>query len=87
MFYLLTSSFVFAAEGALDMRSLAAGFAIAIAIFAAAMAQGKAAAAAFEGMSRNPSAGNRIFIAMLLALALIESLALLAFVISNSLLK
>ena len=40
------------------------------------------AAAALEGISRNPGAASRIQTPMILGLALIESLVLLAFVIA-----
>jgi F0F1-type ATP synthase membrane subunit c/vacuolar-type H+-ATPase subunit K len=41
-----------------------------------------AAAAALEGISRNPGASSRIQTPMILGLALIESLVLLAFVVA-----
>src|SRR3990172_7410313 len=56
--------------------ALAAGFGIAIAAFGGAMGQGKAIAAGLEGIARNPSAQNKIFI------ALIESLVIYALVIA-----
>jgi F-type H+-transporting ATPase subunit c len=40
------------------------------------LAQGKAIAAAVEGMARNPGAAKAIQLAMLIGLAFIESLAL-----------
>jgi F-type H+-transporting ATPase subunit c len=46
------------------------------------MGQGKAAAAALEGISRNPGAAGRIQTPMILGLALIESLCLFAFAIA-----
>lgn len=59
-----------------------AGFAIAIAVLGGTLAQGRATAAALEGMSRNPGAAGRIQTAMILGLALIESLVLFALVIA-----
>jgi F-type H+-transporting ATPase subunit c len=44
------------------------------------LAQGKAIAAAAEGIARNPGAGGAIRILLLLGLAFIESLALFTFV-------
>ena len=67
-------------RGAYD--TLAAGLAIAIAAFGGALGQGKAAAAALEGTSRNPEAAGKLFTPMIIALALIESLVLYAFVIA-----
>src|SRR4051812_10293992 len=60
----------------------AAGFAIGIAALGGTMGQSRAAAAALEGISRNPGAAARIQTPMILGLALIESLVLFALVIS-----
>lgn len=62
--------------------SLAAGLAIAIAAFGGSLGQGKAAAAALDGIARNPAASGKIFVPMIISLALIESLVLYAFVIA-----
>jgi F-type H+-transporting ATPase subunit c len=68
-----------------DVRSWAAagaGIAIGLGVLGGALGQGRAAAAALEGISRNPGASARIQTPMILGLALIESLVLLAFVIA-----
>ncbi len=68
-----------------DVKAYAAGgagFAIGLGVLGGAAGQGRAAAAALEGISRNPGAAARIQTPMILALALIESLVLLAFVIA-----
>jgi F-type H+-transporting ATPase subunit c len=62
--------------------ALAAGLGIAIAAFGGALGQARAAAAALEGIARNPSAYQRVFTPMILSLALIESLVIYALVIS-----
>jgi len=62
--------------------AIGAGFAIGLGVLGGALGQGRAAAAALEGISRNPGAASRIQTPMILGLALIESLALLAFVIA-----
>jgi F-type H+-transporting ATPase subunit c len=62
--------------------AVAAGFAIGIAALGGTMGQGRAAAAALEGISRNPGAAARIQTPMILGLALIESLVLLSWVIA-----
>lgn len=62
--------------------ALAAGFGIAIAAFGGALGQSRAIAAGLEGIARNPSAQNKIFIPMIVGLALIESLVIYALVIS-----
>jgi F-type H+-transporting ATPase subunit c len=56
----------------------AAGIAIGVAALGGTLAQGRATAAALEGISRNPGAAPRIQTAMILGLALIESLVLFA---------
>jgi F-type H+-transporting ATPase subunit c len=62
--------------------SMGAGCAIGLAALGGALGQGRAAAAALEGISRNPGAAARIQTPMILGLALIESLVLLGFVIA-----
>lgn len=64
-----------------------AGFAIGLAVLGGALGQGRAAAAALEGISRNPGAAARIQTPMILGLALIESLVLFAFLIAFLLLN
>ena len=61
---------------------LAAGLGMALAAFGGALGQGKAAAAALEGIARNPSASDKLFTPMILGLALIESLVIYSLVIS-----
>ncbi len=62
--------------------AIAAGLAIGIAAFGGALGQGRAAAAALEGIARNPGAQNKIFTPMILGLALIESLVIYALIIA-----
>lgn len=83
----LVSSLAFAQEGTAAASGnwaapLAAALAIAIAAFGGAIAQGRTAAAALEGIARNPAAQGKIFVPMIIGLALIESLVLYAFVIA-----
>jgi len=66
---------------------LAAGLGMALAAFGGALGQGKAAAAALEGIARNPSASDKLFTPMILGLALIESLVIYSLVISILILK
>jgi F-type H+-transporting ATPase subunit c len=63
-------------------RALAAGLAIGIAAFGCGMGQGRAAAAALEGIARNPNASGKILVPLILGLALIESLCIYALVIA-----
>jgi F-type H+-transporting ATPase subunit c len=62
--------------------AIAAGLAIGLAALGGTLGQGRAAAAALEGISRNPGAAARIQTPMILGLALIESLVLFAFVVA-----
>lgn len=67
--------------------ALAAALAIGLPALGGALGQGRAAAAALEGIARNPGASGKIFVPMILAMALIESLVLfgllMAFVLSG----
>ena len=62
--------------------AMGAGLAIGLGVLGGALGQGRAAAAALEGISRNPGATAKIQTPMILGLALIESLVLLSFVIA-----
>ena len=55
---------------------LGVAFAMAIASGLCGLGQGKAVAAAAEGIARNPGAGGAIRVVLILGLAFIESLAL-----------
>jgi F-type H+-transporting ATPase subunit c len=66
---------------AVNWVAIAAGFSMAFASGICALAQGKATAAAAEGLARNPAARPGIQLALILGLALIESLALYTLVI------
>jgi F-type H+-transporting ATPase subunit c len=76
----------FAAEGGAVVAgtnwvAITSGFAMAIASAGCGLAQGKATAAACEGLARNPGAAAPIRFALILALVLIESMALYTFAI------
>lgn len=64
------------------IMAIAAALAIGLAAFGGAMGQGKAAAAALEGISRNPAASGKILTPMIIGLALIESLVIYALLIA-----
>jgi F-type H+-transporting ATPase subunit c len=72
-----------AAQGSSDKQwiYISAGFSMAIASGLCGLAQAKATAACAEGMARNPGAAGSIRFALILGLALIESLALYTLVI------
>jgi F-type H+-transporting ATPase subunit c len=62
---------------------VAAGFGIAIASFGGALGQGRAIAAAVDGVARNPGAAGKIFApTLIVGLALIESLVLYAWIVA-----
>lgn len=62
--------------------ALGAGIAIGVAAMGGAFGQGRASAAALEGIARNPNASDRIFTPFILGLALIESLVIYGLVIA-----
>ncbi|MBI2027390.1 MAG: F0F1 ATP synthase subunit C [Deltaproteobacteria bacterium] len=62
--------------------ALAAGFGIAIAAAFGALGQGKATAAALDGIARNPNAAPKMFTPMIIGLALIETLVIYTLVIA-----
>ena len=74
-----------AASNEMDVKLyayLAAGFAIGIAALGGTLSQGRATAAALDGIARNPKARPDIFMPMIIGLALIESLVIYALVIA-----
>lgn len=60
---------------------LAIGLGLPIAVLSAAMAQGRAASSALEGIARQPEAAGKIQLAMIIGLAIIESLVIYVLVI------
>ena len=62
--------------------AIAIGLGLPIAVIGGALAQGNAAAAALEGIATQPEAGGKIQTAMIIALALIESLVIYALLVS-----
>lgn len=71
--------------GAKAAIAIAAGLAIGLAAFGAALGQGRMAAAAMESIGRNPNAAPRIQLPMILGLAFIEALAIYALIIAFAL--
>ncbi len=83
----LAASVALAAEEPLGQEAkkfigLACGLAIAIAALGGGLGQGIAISKGLEGIARNPEAQPKIFIPMIVGLALIESLVIYALVIS-----
>jgi F-type H+-transporting ATPase subunit c len=69
-------------EGRSAAMAISAGIAVAIAAFGAALGQGRVGAAAMESIGRNPNAADKLFLPLVLTLALLEALALYGFVIA-----
>jgi F-type H+-transporting ATPase subunit c len=65
----------------LGLLALGVCLALPIAALGVGLGQGRAAAAALEGIARQPEAANKIQPAMILALAFMEAIALFAFII------
>ena len=61
--------------------ALAVGFGVPVAVLSAALGQGKAAAAALEGMARQPEIQGKLQISMILALVFVESLVILSLLV------
>jgi F-type H+-transporting ATPase subunit c len=70
-----------AASSSVNWIAITSGFAMAIASAAGGYAQAVATASACEGLARNPGAAAAIRFALILALVLIESMALYTFAI------
>ncbi|MBC7527060.1 MAG: ATP synthase F0 subunit C [Chthonomonadaceae bacterium] len=61
--------------------AFALGLGVPIAVIGAALGQGKAAAAALDGIARQPEASGKIQSVMILALAFIESLVIFSLLV------
>ncbi|MEM1024917.1 MAG: ATP synthase F0 subunit C [Myxococcota bacterium] len=84
---LMASAPAFAQDGSeasinRGLIGLAAGLGMGIGTFGGAMGQGRTAAAAMEGIARNPQAAAKVQTPMIIALALTESLVLFTLVIT-----
>ena len=77
----LASPAVFAQGGAGETHggglvAIGAALAIGLAALGGGLGQGRAAASALDGIARNPQASGKIFVPMIVGLALIESLVI-----------
>lgn len=66
----------------LGLYALSIGICMAFSILGGAIGQGITAYSALEGIARNPGVSSKIFVPMILCLALIESLVLFGLLIS-----
>ena len=71
-----------APSGGVAWGIVGAAFVLGVAAAAGAIGQSRAVAAACEGIARNPSAAGAIRTAMIIGLALIESLVIYALIIA-----
>ena len=83
----LAPGLVFAAEEALSsdgdgLKAIGAAIAIAVGALGGALGQGRLAAAAMEGIARNPQAGKTLFVPFMIGLGLIESLVIYCLIIA-----
>ena len=78
----LKDGYAVLADNVKIILALAAGFGLALAALGGTFGQAKAVAAAVEGIARNPEAAQKIQTAMILGLALIESLVLVTFLMA-----
>ena len=86
---LMVSSFAFAQEGAAvaptstsGLVAVGSALAIGLAALGGTLGQGRAADAALSGIARNPTAADKVFTPMIIALALIEFQAIMGFIIA-----
>lgn len=84
---LLVSGLAFAQDGGFTMADIGwlpigAGIAMGLAAFGATGGQGRATAAALEGIARNPSSKDAMFQSFILGLVFCEFQALMGFVIA-----
>ena len=75
---LMVTSAAYAQSASPEVAALGLG----IAAFGGALGQGRAAAAALDGIARNPGASDKLFTPMILGLALIESLVIYSLLIA-----
>lgn len=84
----LTPSIAFAQDASMNASSalipIGVGLTLGLAAFGGAFGQGKAAAAALEGIARNPQAAGKIQVPLIVSLALMEGLTIFSFVVANA---
>ncbi len=81
-FSALAAELAESAGGSAGLKALAAALTISLGALGGALGQGRVAAAAMEGIARNPQAGKSMFVPFMVALAMIESLVLFCLVIA-----
>jgi len=83
----MTPALAFAQDGSvgdgIGSKFLAAGLCMGGAAAVIGFSQSRAAVAALEGIGRNPASAKPSFVPLILSLALMEALALFAFLVAN----
>ena len=80
---LASPAFAFAEDGSgRGLIAVGAGVAIGFAALGGGLGQGKLVGSALDSIGRNPGASGKIFMPMILGLALVESLVIISFVIA-----
>lgn len=84
---LALSGLAFAQESTTGVSSnglfaIGSALAMGLAALGGTMGQGKAAGSALEGIARNPASADKVFMPMIIALALIEFQAIMGFIIA-----
>ena len=74
--------FILTTSSERGLFAFAAAFAIGLAALGGGMGQGRAVAAALEGICRNPNSAGKVLVPMLLGLAFVESLVIFALIIA-----
>ncbi len=89
---MLIAGYVFAETGTtqavtagFDLTPIGAGIIMAMASGLGTLAQSRAAAAALEGIARNPESAGKVQTPMIISLAFMESLVIFAFIIAITL--
>jgi F-type H+-transporting ATPase subunit c len=73
------------ASGDAGLLGIGAGLAIGLAALGGGIGQGRAAGSALDGIARNPQASGKVFVPMIIGLALIESLVIYGLLIAFNL--
>jgi F-type H+-transporting ATPase subunit c len=74
-----------AADNSKGLIGVGAALAVGLAALGGGLGQGRAAAAALDGIARNPQASGKIFVPLIVALAFIESLVIYGLLIAFTL--
>jgi F-type H+-transporting ATPase subunit c len=69
--------------GGKGLYALGAGLLLGLAALGGTLGQGKIGGAAMDGIARNPQASKEMFTPMIVALALVESLVILSWLMAN----